>query len=239
MGHFGESHFAPFRNSLVFSRRQRLQSAPVYRAILFAYSSVLAGSDPAPLGRPAAIVRDRGDVLDRADLQASGLQGPDRGLAARARTLDEHVNLAHAVLHRPAGGRLGGHLRGEGRRLPRALETDLARRSPGDHAARWVGNGHDRVVEGALDVGVPVRDVLSFLAPDVGLDLAAQVTLDLVVRLDPVPELDDFLVGHLMNAPVTADPRRAQGLERPGTADAVDIGQGDLKPLLPRQVDTY
>src|SRR5215475_2864157 len=38
IGHFGESHLAPFRNSLVFSRRHRLQSAPVYRAILVAYS---------------------------------------------------------------------------------------------------------------------------------------------------------------------------------------------------------
>src|SRR5215472_11531132 len=37
MGHLGESHLAPFKNSLVFSRRQRLQSAPVYRAMrLFA-----------------------------------------------------------------------------------------------------------------------------------------------------------------------------------------------------------
>src|SRR5215475_1214735 len=33
MGHLGESHLAPFKNSLVFSRRQRLQSAPVYRAM--------------------------------------------------------------------------------------------------------------------------------------------------------------------------------------------------------------
>ena len=28
-GHFGESHFEPFRNNFVFSRRQRLQSGPV------------------------------------------------------------------------------------------------------------------------------------------------------------------------------------------------------------------
>src|SRR5215831_3432186 len=65
IGHFGESHLAPFRNSFVFSRRQRLQSAPVYRAILVAYSSVLAGSDPPPLRRSAAIVRNRGNVLNR------------------------------------------------------------------------------------------------------------------------------------------------------------------------------
>ena len=33
MGHFGESHLLPFRNSFIFSRRQRLQSAPVYLAM--------------------------------------------------------------------------------------------------------------------------------------------------------------------------------------------------------------
>src|SRR5260370_38371005 len=68
------------------------------------------------------------------------------------------------MLHRAPGGGLGGHLRGERRRLPRALEPDLAGRGPGDHAASWIGDGHDGVVERALNVGVPVRDVLSFLA---------------------------------------------------------------------------
>jgi hypothetical protein len=31
----GESHFAPFRKSFIFSRRHSLQSAPVYRAIFW------------------------------------------------------------------------------------------------------------------------------------------------------------------------------------------------------------
>src|SRR5664279_10255 len=30
IGHFGDSHLEPLRNSFIFSRRQRLQSAPVY-----------------------------------------------------------------------------------------------------------------------------------------------------------------------------------------------------------------
>src|SRR5918992_2679497 len=33
MGHLGPSHLLPLRNSFIFSRRQSLQSAPVYRAI--------------------------------------------------------------------------------------------------------------------------------------------------------------------------------------------------------------
>jgi hypothetical protein len=71
-------------------------------------------SDPPPLRGAATVVRNRGDVGDRADLEAGGLQGADRGLAARARALDEHVDLAHAVLLGAARGVLGGHLRAYG-----------------------------------------------------------------------------------------------------------------------------
>src|SRR5690606_9021301 len=121
-------------------------------------------SDAAALRRAAAVVRGRGDVLDGADLEARGLQGADRGLTTGARPLDEHVDLAHAVLLGAAGGRLGGHLRGERRGLPGALEADVAGGGPGDHVAGRVGDRHDRVVERALDVRVAVSDVLLFLA---------------------------------------------------------------------------
>src|SRR5215469_2780294 len=159
MGHLGESHLAPFKNSLVFSRRQRLQSAPVYRAIC-------APSDPPPLWRAAAIVRNRRNVLDGTNLEASRLQRPDRRLTARAWTLHEDIDLAHAMLHRAASGRLRGHLRCEWRGLPRALKSDLTGRGPGNNAPRWIGDGLDGVVERALDVSMSVRDVLSFLAAD-------------------------------------------------------------------------
>ena len=45
-----------------------------------------------------------GDVSDGPDLQASGLQGADRGLATGARALDEDVDLLQAVLLRLARG---------------------------------------------------------------------------------------------------------------------------------------
>src|SRR5690606_7095603 len=88
----------------------------------------------------------------------------DRGLAARSRALDEHVDLAHPVLHGTARGGLGGHLRGIRGRLARALESDLARAGPGDHRTVGVGDGDDRVAEGALDVSLPVGHVLLVLA---------------------------------------------------------------------------
>src|SRR6478609_6966628 len=122
------------------------------------------GSHTAALGRAAAVVRGRGHVLDGADLEADRTQGPDRGLAARARALDEDIDLLHAVVHRPAPGGLGGHLRGERGGLARALEADGAGRGPRDHRAGGVGDGDDGVVERALDVGLAHSDVLLLLA---------------------------------------------------------------------------
>src|SRR3954453_20179532 len=121
-------------------------------------------SDAAALGRTATVVGRRGDVLDGPHLEAGRLQRTDRRLAARARTLDEHVDLAHAVLLRPPRGGLGSHLRRERRRLARALEADLAGGRPRDHRTGRVGDRDDRVVERALDVSVPGGDVLLLLA---------------------------------------------------------------------------
>src|SRR5687768_16018583 len=122
--------------------------------------------NPAPLRRPATVVGLRGDVRDGPDLQARRGQRPDGSLPAGTRTLDENVDLTHAVLHRPTGGGLGGELGGERSGLSGALEPDLAGRRPRDHRTVRVRDGHDRVVEGALDVRLPMGDVLAFLAPD-------------------------------------------------------------------------
>src|ERR687894_824731 len=127
--------------------------------------SVLSGRglDATPLGRAAAVVRNRGDVGDRTDLEADGAERADRGLAARARALDEDIDALHAVLHRPPTGRLGGHLGGVRSRLARALEPDRAGRGPRDDRASRVGDRDDGVVERALDVRVPGDDVLLLL----------------------------------------------------------------------------
>src|SRR5690606_11607890 len=71
-------------------------------------SSRPTGSDAAALGRTGAVVRLRGDVLDRAHLEAGRGERADRGLAARARALHEDVDLLQAVLLRLARGGLGG-----------------------------------------------------------------------------------------------------------------------------------
>src|SRR5690606_36462121 len=77
---------------------------------------------------------------------------------------DEDVDLAHPVLLGAARGGLRRHLRGERGGLARPLEPDLAGAGPRDHRAGRVGDAHDRVVEGALDVRVSVDNVLLLFA---------------------------------------------------------------------------
>src|SRR4029077_12127578 len=74
------------------------------------------------------------------------------------------------------------------------------------------------------------------LAPDVGLDLAAQVTFDLVGRVDPVAELHQLLVGEAADPGVPADAGCLQRLQGPRAADAIDVGERDLDPLVAGQV---
>src|SRR5699024_1150271 len=107
---------------------------------------VLCASDAAALGRAAPVVRLLRDVLDRPDLQAGGLQAADRSLSAAAGALDDHVDLAHAVLLGLARGRFGRHLGGERGGLTRYLQAELAGSGPGDPGSGRVGVGDDRVV---------------------------------------------------------------------------------------------
>src|SRR6266699_3336347 len=74
------------------------------------------------------------------------------------------------------------------------------------------------------------------LAPDIGLNLAAQVTFDLVGRVDPVAELHQLLVAEVADPGVPADAGRRQRLQRPRAADAEDVGERDLDPLVAGQV---
>src|SRR5687768_17848643 len=87
-------------------------------------------SDPAPLGRADAVVRDRGDVADRGDLEADRLEGAKGALAARAGALDLDLEGADAMLGGLLAGILGGDLGRVGRRLARALEAHHPGRGP-------------------------------------------------------------------------------------------------------------
>src|SRR5467141_3438948 len=109
--------------------------------------------DPPLLGRPTPIVRDRRHVADRADLQPRRGEGLDRGFAPGAGALHAHVHAPDDQVHRLASRLLGRHRGGERSRLLRALETRLARGSPGEDVPLHVRDRDERVVERRRDVG--------------------------------------------------------------------------------------
>src|SRR5690606_3544053 len=74
------------------------------------------------------------------------------------------------------------------------------------------------------------------LAADVGGDLAAEVTLYLVVALDVVTERDELVVGEVLDADVDIDTGGLKRLQRLGAANAVDVGECDFNTLVARNV---
>src|SRR6266536_1658229 len=184
----------------------------------------LATLDAPPLPRPDAVVRLRRHVLHAENLEARGLARADRRLAPGAGPLHEHLNLLQAVLHPLARARVGRHLRGERRRLARALASPRVglralpvRRQPAPVAQPAVG----------ADLGEPLQR-LRALAPQVALDLQ---------RVDVGAELRDLVVGEVANLRVGRELELGRDLARRRLADAVDVRQPDLEPLLVREVD--
>src|SRR5512132_3046954 len=116
--------------------------------------------DATALARPAAVVRHRRHILDPGDLEARRGERTDRGLPARTRALHEHIDPLEAVLLRGPGGLLGRELRGERGGLPGTFEAHVAGARPAEGVPLLVGDRDDRVVEGRLDVRLPVQDVL-------------------------------------------------------------------------------
>src|ERR1700758_4957962 len=81
-------------------------------------------------------------------------------------------------------------------------------------------------------VGADLGEPLDRLLP-----VAAQVTLDLEVRVDVVTELGDLFVGEVLDLRVRAEAELGGDLARSRLADPVDVGHPDLEPLLVRKVD--
>src|SRR5262245_32522172 len=212
------------------SRRHFLQTGSIKRPIALVVASGCGGSDAALLGGAAAVVRQRGDVLDHLDGQSGGLQGGDGRLAAAARPLDPDLDLLDAELGGLLGALLGGALGGERRALAAALEADGAGRGVAERVAVGVGDGADGVVERRLDVGhapadVPPRLALRFLGHGLPHLLDALLA-------------GDGLARPLAGAGVGLGPLAAhrQPLAVAGAAVAVDVAQArDVLLHLPAQ----
>src|SRR5690606_5708265 len=74
------------------------------------------------------------------------------------------------------------------------------------------------------------------LAADVSCHLAAKVTLHLVGCVDVVTERDKLVVREVLNADRLVDLGGLEDLDRTGTADAVDVREGDHHALIARDV---
>jgi len=70
------------------------------------------------------------------------------------------------------------------------------------------------------------------------LPVAAQVTLDLELRVDVVAELRDLLVSQVLDLRVRVETELRGDFARGRLADSVDVGQPDLEALLVRKVDS-
>ena len=70
------------------------------------------------------------------------------------------------------------------------------------------------------------------------LTLAPQVALDLELAVDEGAQLRDLLVGQVLDLRVGAEAELVGDLARRRLADAVDVGQPDLEPLLVRKIDS-
>src|SRR5690349_13689639 len=167
----------PFKNNFSPSRRHNRQTGPRYFATCSTSGyragpswparsrmTVVSSLHPTPLGRPAAVVRNRRDVADQIDPQPRPLQRADRGFTSRSRSVHIDVHLTHAAFHGFPGGRFARALRGKRRAFSRSFEPLIARARPDDRVAAHVGNRHDRVVERGLDVSDPaLNDPALFL----------------------------------------------------------------------------
>src|SRR4051794_6023072 len=119
---------------------------------------------PAALRRTAAVVRNRSDVLDQTNFDTSGSQCANRRLTAGSRTADANFDAAQSVVTRLGGGIHRRLLRCEGSAFTRSAEPERAGTLPGKDITFLVGDGHDGVVEGGLNVSHSVRNVLALAA---------------------------------------------------------------------------
>jgi hypothetical protein len=151
-------------------RRAELRKvpAPTVRGHLFfrlasttPVKTVSCSLDSSLLGRPAAVVRQRRDVLNAGDFQAGVLQIENGLFAAGAGAFDLDLDLDHAVLARLRGRAFGGATGGEGRALAVALEADCSRAGPGDGLDVGVGDRDHGVVKGGLDERNAAGDALA------------------------------------------------------------------------------
>src|SRR5437660_7242434 len=120
--------------------------------------------DAALLRRPAAIVRQRGHVLDGLDRQPRRLQCGDRRLTAGSGAFHPYLDLLDSEFRRLIGASLGCALGRERSALAAPLEPDGPRRSKAKRIAVGIGNSWHGVIECRLDMGDSPANITPGLA---------------------------------------------------------------------------
>src|SRR6056297_1047403 len=136
-----------------------------------AMSVNLSGLDAAAFWRTAAVMRHRGHVTDRGDVEPGSGQGAQRRFTTRTGTLNFDLKRLHAMFLRFFASIFCCKLRGVGCRFPRALEAHRASGRPGYGVALHVGDQDLGVVEAGVHMRDASSDVLGdlFLASTTGI----------------------------------------------------------------------
>jgi len=113
------------------------------------------------LAWPAAVMRDRGAILDCLDIQAGGLQRGNRTLATAPRAFHANIDFLHPGLNRFFGDLLGSTLPGKRSALAAAFEAASSCARPANRVALGIGNRHRRIVERRIDMRDAHGNVLS------------------------------------------------------------------------------
>lgn len=187
-------------------------------------------------------MRDRGDILNHADIQPCGLQRTDGGLTPGARALYINLNRFHAVLHRSLGSCFSSGLCGKGGGFSGATEAHFARACPGYRIALCIRDSHNGIVERGLDMRRTAFDIFTLTASARGNGLfpgsfcshSIPPSLLLLVR--------DRLLRALTCAGVRlrALAPHGQALAMPHATVTADFDEPfDIKGRLPAQVALY
>lgn len=98
-------------------------------------------------------MRDWRHVGDAGDLVATAVQSTNSGLTTWTWTLDVDVEVLQTIFQRSLTSTLSSYLSSERGGLAGTAETRTAGGSPGQGVTLTIGNGHDGVVKGRMDVG--------------------------------------------------------------------------------------
>ncbi len=107
--------------------------------------------------RSAAVVRDRCHIADRAYLDLRALDRPDRSFSARTWALDHNVHFLQAQITCFIDRFLSCEPSGVGRALSRTSKATRSSAGPNHDVSLLVGNRHDGVIEGCMDVCSTMR----------------------------------------------------------------------------------